>query len=356
MKKKIIYASVASTLFLIAGLTYVIYSSRSPANAADAETPISAQVVTQPLKQGMLTSMLSAYGDVTPEHTVAVSSAYPVQITKLFVVQGQSVSKGTPLAVVQSDPSAVLSYQQAQSANILAQAELKRTKELLGLQMATQSQLDTAQKNWQDTQATLMAQQKLGGGNPSNTLLAPSSGVVLTLTAAQGDRLAAGASMMQFGNTDSLKVLLGIDPSHRATIHKGSRVTLAPLSNPAQTEQASVSEIQNLLDPKTQLINVVVTLSDTAAKRFIPGMRVHAEIATGQQQVYEVPRQAVLSDDQGSYLFQVKQGKAVRVEVRNLIDNGATLGVSGNLDPAAPLVVLGNYELKNQMLVRETKP
>lgn len=114
--------------------------------------------------------------------------------------------------------------------------------------------------------------------------------------------------------------------------------------------------MQNLLDPKTQLINVVVTLSDAAAKRFIPGMRVRAEIATGQQQAYEVPRQAVLSDAQGSYLFQVKQHKAVRINVHSLIDNGATLGVSGKLDPTAPLVVLGNYELKDAMLVRESKP
>lgn len=356
MNKKMITISSASALLLLVGVTYFVYSVRSTPTAVDAEEPVSAQVVTQPLKQGMVTSTLTAFGDVSPERTVAISSAYPVQITQLLVVQGQSVNKGSPLALLRSDPTAVLGYQQAQSANTLAQAELKRTKELLSLQMATQSQLDTAQKNAQDAQASLMAQRKLGGGNASDTLLAPTNGVVLVLSAAQGDRVAAGAPIMQFGGTDSLKVLLGIDPSNRATIKKGSSVTLATLSNPAQTTQASVSEVQNLLDPKTQLINVVVTLSDAAAKRFIPGMRVRAEIATGQQQAYEVPRQAVLSDAQGSYLFQVKQHKAVRINVHSLIDNGATLGVSGKLDPAAPLVVLGNYELKDAMLVRESKP
>ncbi|KAF3997730.1 efflux RND transporter periplasmic adaptor subunit [Glaciimonas immobilis] len=356
MNKKIISIAVASAMVLLGALAYFVYNGHSSASPADVEVPISAQVVTQPLKQGMLTSTLTAFGDVSPEHTVALSSANPVQITQLLVVQGQSVNKGSPLALLRSDPAAVLSYQQAQSANNLAQAELKRIKELLGLQMATQSQLDTAQKNAQDAQASLTAQQKLGGGTASTTLLAPATGVVLVLTAAQGDRIAAGAPIMQFGGTDSLKVLLGIDPSNRATINKGSRVTLAPLSNPTQTTKASVSEVQNLLDPKTQLINVVVKLNDAAARRFIPGMRVRAEIATGEQEAYQVPRQAVLSDDQGSYVFQIKQHKAVRVNVRSLIDNGATLGVSGKLDPAAPLVVQGNYELKDAMLVRESKP
>lgn len=146
MNKKMITISSASALLLLAGVAYFVYSVRPTPTAVDAEEPVSAQVVTQPLRQGMVTSTLTAFGDVSPERTVAISSAYPVQITQLLVVQGQSVNKGSPLALLRSDPTAVLGYQQAQSANTLAQAELKRTKELLSLQMATQSQVDTAQK------------------------------------------------------------------------------------------------------------------------------------------------------------------------------------------------------------------
>jgi hypothetical protein len=65
-----------------------------------------------------------------------------------------------------------------------------------------------------------------------------------------------------------------------------------------------------------------------------------------------VPRQAVLSDDNGSYLYQVAAGHARRVAVAKRAEAGNLVGVDGKLDPALPVVALGNYELEDGMAVR----
>jgi hypothetical protein len=79
---------------------------------------------------------------------------------------------------------------------------------------------------------------------------------------------------------------------------------------------------------------------------------VEAAIRLGRIDAWSVPRQAVLSDEQGSYLFQVADGHARRVAVAVRGEDGATYGVDGKLDPNLPVVVLGNYELRDGMRVR----
>jgi len=44
------------------------------------------------------------------------------------------------------------------------------------------------------------------------------------------------------------------------------------------------------------------------------------------------------------------------VDVITGIESKGLIGVSGSLDPQQPVVVLGNYELKDGMTVREPHP
>jgi len=61
----------------------------------------------------------------------------------------------------------------------------------------------------------------------------------------------------------------------------------------------------------------------------------------------------VLKDGRGDYLYQVSDGHAKRVAVTVGVESGGIVAVSGNLDGHLKVVVLGNYELKDGMVVRE---
>jgi RND family efflux transporter MFP subunit len=323
-----------------------------PAEARSDADEVSAQIQTEVLKKQALLSTLTVFGEVQPGRLIGISFARPGQIARVNVLPGQKVRQGMELATLASDPATELNYAQANNALGFAQRELERVQGLLSLQLATKSQVDSARKAVQDAQASLAAQKKLGAGTGTASVTAPFDGVVIAVSVAQGDRIQPGAAILQLGVTDSLRVQLGVEPEKSRLIHAGMPVRLAAVQNPEQKVRAVVADIQDVVDPTSQLVNVVAMLSANLAKELVPGMRIQGTIELGQQEMWVVPRSAVLTDEKGAYLFQVEHRKARRVTVSKAIESGNVIGVDGKLDPALPVVVVGNYELQDGMAVR----
>lgn len=329
-------------------------SSADSAESVAAAGEVSALVKTQQIAQQALDSNLLAFGDVVSGKITSLSFPQAGQLTLLSVLPGQQLHRGDTLAILSSDPNAQTAYVQALSSANFARAELRREEELFGLKLLTQTQLDTAKKQLQDAESMLASQKKLGGETEAAKLIAPVDGVVTALVAAQGDRLAAGATVVQLGETSNLRIQLGIEPAQRHLVRAGMSVNLSTIQNSAQTITAKISEIQRVVDPKTQLVNAIVVLPASAAGTIVAGMRVQGTIHLGQQQAWLAPRSAVLTDDKGAYVFQVGEGKAHRVDVVKVTETATQFGIEGDIDPKQELVVLGNYELEDGMAVRES--
>jgi membrane fusion protein (multidrug efflux system) len=342
---------------VLAGLGYWWYSSHAAARQ-DAPAPannVTAQVVTQPVHRQALPLTMDSFGEIATGKPDSLSFPQAGQVAALPVVLGQHVRRGELLASLASDPNAVSAYAQAASSAGFARRELARQQELLGLQLATQSQVDAARKQLDDAQAALAAQAKLGGERASAELRAPYDGIVSALSVAQGDRIAAGAVVIQLGRADRLRALLALEPAQSALVRSGMPVTIAPVLDGTKPFEANIASTGDLVDPKSQMVTAIVELPDGVRARLVAGARVQATIRLGQRDAWVVPRQAVLSDEQGTYLFQVRAGKAHRVAVTRIAEVGQLLGVDGPVDGALPVVALGNYELNEGMSVREGK-
>lgn len=302
---------------------------------------------------------LDALGDVMAGQSSGLSFARAGQVTSLSVVAGDRVTQGATLATLRPDPAFRQAWQQAVDAVGLAQREWDRQTQLLALRLATQSQVDAAEKSWRDAQGAVKALSEQGGGRDTSELVAPFDGVVTTVSALQGDRVQAGAAVLQVGRADALRVLIGIEPSDRARVHAGTRVTLWPVVGPASASapiESLVSDVQSAVDPKTQFIAAVALLPRGATARFAPGMKVRAQLQVGSTSAVAVARNAVLTDEKGDYVFQVADGKAYRVDVKRKIDNGTLVAIDGLKDMKRPVVVEGNDELQDGMAVKDTAP
>jgi len=348
-----------------AALLWARAKSPSTTTTADAAGPsaggVASVVTALPAKMRAPVTTI-AWGEVSPAQTQTISFARPGQLAALNVVIGQRAAKGTVLARLTADPLAAATLEQARSASTLAEGEVKRMQALFALQLATTSQVDTAKRVAQDARSALDAQQALAGGRDATEATAPYDGVVMGLTAALGDRLAAGAPILQFGRSDRLRALLGIEPADVAKIHVGDLVTLSPSSSPGPdapgvlSMEGKVSSLQGLLDPKTQLVNAQVTLSPDVSPMIVAGTRVKAQIVTGSQDGWALPRQAVLTDDRSAYVFAVMNDMAHRVDVRRLSQSQNVIVVSGPINDQMRIVSLGNYELVDGMKTQEKKP
>ncbi|MDP9158219.1 MAG: efflux RND transporter periplasmic adaptor subunit [Pseudomonadota bacterium] len=326
------------------------------AQAAD----VTVQVQTIPVQRGSIAQPVRGYGVVAAAaaNLTSVNVSYVARIEQLRVQAGQKVSRGDPLFVVQADPAAALAATQAKSALTLAEGELARTQALFDQSLATASQLATAKKAKEDARQALAAQIGTGVGNGNTIVKSPVDGVVIQVTAGQGDQVAAGAPILQLAASNSRDALrsnvtLGVEPSEATSIHSGDAVTLHGLStslaNTAVTGRVVL--VGASIDTQTQLLDIgaAVPISNTP---LIPGTKVSGDIATRTGVHWIVPRAAVLKDDKHAYVYQLTKGnKARRIDVATVVETGNRYGVDGALDAALPLIVSGNYELKDGMAV-----
>lgn len=324
------------------------------AQALWADEP-SVLVETQSLHKQTLQTTLTGYGVIGPtaRNTVTLSAKRASRVAGIEVALGQRVRRAAVVARLAADPQALAGVKQAQAAVELARGEVARIERLLSEQLATQSQLAAAQKNLHDAQATLDAQFALGGPSPNEALVAPFDGVVVALSAAAGDRVSAGAAILQIARTDALRATIGIEPEDSAQVRTGMPARIYPVLGAGTSIPAEVSDVRALVNPQTQLVDVQLTPKSKLGPAMMPGVRVRAEVQVGTATGYVVPRNAVLRDGKGSYLFQIDGKVAKRVDVSTGLAKDGLQIVSGPLNPALKVVVSGNYELSDGMQVRE---
>jgi len=318
-------------------------------------------VTTLPVRQTLIAQPVSAYGAVSASGAAvqSVTLPYTVRISALRIAPGQRVSKGTPLMDVVADASATLARDQASTALSAARRDLTHTQALYDAHLATQSQLDAAQKALDDATQAEAVQQRVGATNGTQTLRAPFDGVVVQLNAGQGDQVPAGTALgllaRDVQRAQIPNVVLSVEPSLVNRIRPGDVVEVRAISAnlAGQTVSGKVSTIGAAIDPVTQA--VVVTAIIPESPGLIPGTRVAASIQTQPAQHWVVPRSAVLRDKDGAYLYQVDGlHRAHRIAVQPKVDAGDKYGVDGDLLKGAPVVVAGNYELTEGMTVAVT--
>jgi RND family efflux transporter MFP subunit len=353
MKQRYVIAGAVVAAVALGIWWYAGHGAGKTETDAAAAKDASVLVQTKPIRQERMPVVMQVFGEVGAGLPQALSFPQAGQLARLALVLGQAVHRGDVLAVIASDPAAVSSYAQAASAAEFARHELQRNQQLLGLKLATESQVDAARKQLADANATLAAQARLGGAHASAQIIAPFDGVVTALPVAQGDRVAPGATVVQLGRTDRLRALLAIEPAQSRRVKAGMPVTITPVQDGATAIDATIAEVQDMVDSKTQMVTAIAELAAAHSAGVVAGTRVEAAIRVGERQAWAVPRQAVLSDDKGAYLFQVAQQRARRVGVTKVAERGDVYGVDGPVNGNLPVVVLGNYELGEGVQVRE---
>ncbi len=131
-------ASLALSVACATLMSTAVHAAGAPAADDTADrTVVSAQTVR--VQRAVIAQPVRAYGIVaaSASNLTTVNLPYVARIVQMRVQAGQSVTRGTPLFVVQADPAAVLAATQAKSAVTLAQGELARTQSLYDKELAT---------------------------------------------------------------------------------------------------------------------------------------------------------------------------------------------------------------------------
>lgn len=297
---------------------------------------------------------VAAFGQLAADGRNALSLSLPQagEVIATEVIAGRRVTRGEALLKLATDPATRSAYLQAQSALRVARDDLTRTRQLHEQKLATNAQRDAARKVLADAQAAFDAQAKLGGAHAVTSLIAPADGVVTALDVQRGQRVAAGITLIQFAPTSALAAQLGIEPDAAAGIHIGMPTIIQPVygSRGTPSLHGTIAMVGDAVNPQTHLVDVIATLD--GQPQLAAGTALSAAIDTANFVAWSIPRNALQSDAQGSYLYQIEKGKAHRVAVKVLAPDGSPVGVEGAIDPHAPVITLGSYEVSEGDAVR----
>ncbi len=346
-------AALCALATLLALASPVSIPSTAKAAESDGASP-SVLVQVARVRRGTLPRTVVAYGSVqaSPNGRISVMSPLAATVAALDARVGEEVGRGAPLVRLAPSPETAAAYAQAQFALRAAADSATRTRQLLAEQLATRQQLADAEKAESDARATLTALRAQGAGGPT-TLRAPFRAIVTAVLTSARSIVSEGTPLLELARPEGLVLQAGVSPDEAAAVRAGEPASVVAIGG-AQSYIAKVLMRGSIVDSGTGLVPVQISLPDG---NLFPGQAAQATITVGTVPGFVVPHEAVLVDDNGNaYVVQAVGGKAKIVPVRVLGSEQAEDTVDGPLDMSAPLVLAGNYQLKDGMPVRVSSP
>lgn len=339
MKKLLVIGAV-----LLAGLA--LFAILRGGTASSGATPApSADVRTIRLVRQTVPVQIPASGSIIagPAEENIILGA-PGVVSAILVRPGQNVAAGAALAAITPDAQSIADLRKAQDALAAAQAARAHVAALLASHLATAADLAAATQAEQDAAANLTALQTLGAGI-AHTIRAPFAGTVTSVAASTGGTSPAGTLLFKLAAPNALVAMAGLTEAQAARITPGDTATLTALNSNTQTS-AIVLQRAAMLAPQTGLVDVTL-----APRTPLPlGEPLALSITAGSVTGYLVPRDAVLNDEQGDYVFQLDAKNIAHRETAHVLQaSGAMSVLAPDLDPSMPLVTTGAYQLADGM-------
>ncbi len=327
--------------------------SADSGNASAQNKPPSAQVSVSPVKQAPVSTTLTVYGIVeySPAGAHVVSAKAEQVVIRMLVAPGQQVRKGEALLTIAPGSASMLQLDSAKVDVRFARQQVEHSKNLLDRGLATNSTVQSAEKNLASVQAQLSnLEQRLGGAN-AHAVRADFAGVVQTVNAQTGQVVMQGSPLLTIGDARLVRVRLGVEQEALPQLHSGQKAEVSALRSDHPPIASTVSAIFPQIDPKTRQATAVVTLP--TGHGLLPGSIVRASITTvDAPHALVVPRSAVLYDKQKPYVYLDEQGKAQRREVQTGIDDGDVIQITQGVAIGDPVISTGNAQLSDGMAVR----
>jgi len=319
---------------------------------AETDGPV-ASVKVMPIQKGEIVKTIAVYGTVIPSPGAVdiISVPYECQIRKILVSPGEQISSDMPLLEITPSPETRLQVEKAKAAYQISKAMLDEVKKRRQLKIATNDDVFQAQQAFTEADLQLKNYQRIGATGP-RTLNPEHGGIIGDIYVQEGAVLPPGEALMAIITGGKLEARLGGEAEDRDLFQAGQKVSLSAVNRPAVSASAGIIRtISRAINPNTRLIDIFVTPADSA--QLLLHEYVKGEIAVTSAKGLTVPRSAVLKSGDAFSLFTVKNGRAVEHRVKMGLKNKATAQViSETLRPGDPVVILGNYELKDGMAVK----
>jgi membrane fusion protein, multidrug efflux system len=311
---------------------------------------------------------VEAVGTLRADQSISVAAEVDGRIDSIPGMEGKLVKKGELL--VQLDQAITKAeLAEAESALSLAKATYGRRKNLATRQFATRQSEDEALANMRATEARVASAR---ARFEKTSVLAPFDGVLGLRAKSLGAYTRAGEAIFTLTSVDPIFVDFRIPELKSARAEPGQKVAVNVPALGVEAADGEVTAVDPALDESGRSLAVRAKLPNKDGKLRAGMFAQVSLIYSTPRDVLVVPERAVFLQNDGSYVYRAKDGKAELVKVvlgdRHVGEVEVLEGLTANDDiitdgqikvrPGAPVMLLNkpNVPQDNKTAAPETKP
>ena len=324
-----------------------------PAFGADGPPP--AKVKVAPVTQQEVAQTRTVIGVLYFERISQISTELAGLVESVEVSQGDTVSKGDPLVILNTEIlDEEIVFQQARIKQIelrIANVEknYRRLEKLYGKAGVSERERDNAlfeyenaQLEKQATQATL---QKLQIQKKRSIISAPFNGIILTKDVDSGSWVQPGRQLVSIGSSEDLFIRAPISESILQFIEPGQQVPVT-ITAFGKELTGTLEDIDPVADMKTKNIYLKISIEplDVVAQNMTATISVPASTP---QNLSILSRASLIKFQGKDFVYTVKEDKAAILPVNIVAYLGDKVGVDNPyIVPGMPVVIEGNERLR----------
>ncbi|WP_339918007.1 efflux RND transporter periplasmic adaptor subunit [Yeosuana marina] len=213
-------------------------------------------VTTLTLKDTIFKHFTEVQGDVETDQNIIIYPQFSGTLTKIYVKEGQKVSKGQLLAKIDDGGlSSQLAQVKAQTA--LAKTTFERQSRLWDQKIGSEIQYLQAKTNYEASKNSFdQLEKQLGKTN----VTAPFSGTIDQIITDQGSLVSPGQSpLMRIVNTNDMYVKADVPENYLGKVTEGSEV-LVDFISLGKTYTGKIRQVSNYINPDNRSFSVQVAL------------------------------------------------------------------------------------------------
>ena len=268
---------------------------------------------------------LELQGNVSTKMNLMIFPEYSGVLTRVYVKEGQRVSKGQTLAKI-DDGGMSQQLAQAEIQTNLAKTTFDRQERLWNQKIGSEIQYLQAKSNYEaQVQMVKQIKQQIG----KTLVKAPFSGTIDDVISEQGSVVGAGQSqLMRIVNLDNMYIETNVPESHisNVTVNKDVKIEFPVLG---KTVDAKIRQAGNFINPANRTFKIEIAIPNKN-KDIKPNLTAKVKINDYTNDMAILIPQSIISEnadgEQYVYVVNDKKSNNEGVAHRVIIETGKTQG------------------------------
>ena len=340
---------VAALLVLLVGGFSVVKVAASNGKGAKDETkqeekkkapvPVSVAAV----ETGTVSSYIRSTANLVSDNEVKVLTEAEGRIARLFVDEGDWVSKGQTLATLDREDTGIdLAKRQVKSENsrlVYERGERMLREGLISQEMFERLRMEDEMAR----QEVAEARYRIG----QTAIRAPFSGRITSRIVEQGQHLRSGEELFILADFDPLVAFIHLPEREVLGLRPGRETRITLKADDTVKFSGRIRQISPVVDPATGTVKVTVEAVNPVPAAVRPGGFVTIDIIReSRPDAVLLPRQAVLRELQSAHVFVARNGVAEKRPVQLGLEEGERIEVLAGVKPGERVIVAGQGSLK----------